>query len=65
MELSGKAGGPVEIKTTDDDELAKMLERLTQEEAVEFLRLFNKARGVSVEPTEPKDVRRKDDEEDK
>jgi hypothetical protein len=63
MELSGKSGGPVEIKTADDDELSKMLERLTQEEAVEFLRLFNKAKGVSVEPSQPKDVRREDDEE--
>jgi hypothetical protein len=65
MELSGKAGGPVEIKTADDYELSKMLERLTQKEAVEFLRLFNKAKGVSVEPSEPRDVRRKDDEENK
>ena len=65
MELSGKSGGPVEIKTTDDDEPSKMLARLTREEAVEFLRLFNKAKGVSVEPSEPKDVRREDDEENK
>jgi hypothetical protein len=63
LEVSGKSGGPVEIKTADDDELSKMLERLTQEEAVEFLRLFNKAKGVSVEPSQPKDVRREDDEE--
>ena len=65
LEVSGKSGGPVEIKTADDDELSKMLERLTQKEAVEFLRLFNKAKGVSVEPSEPKDVRREDDEESK
>jgi hypothetical protein len=65
VELSGKSGGPVEIKTVDDDELSKMLERLTREEAVEFLRLFNKAKGVSVDPSEPKDVRREDDEENK
>jgi hypothetical protein len=63
LEVSGKSGGPVEIKTADDEELSKMLERLTQEEAVEFLRLFNKAKGVSVEPSQPKDVRREDDEE--
>ena len=66
MELSGKSGGPVEIKTVDDDELSKMLERLTREEAVEFLRLFNKAKGVSVEPrSQPTAVRREDDEEKK
>lgn len=65
VELSGKSGRPIEIKTVDDDELSKMLERLTREEAVEFLRLFNKAKGVSVDPSEPKDVRREDDEENK
>lgn len=65
VELSGKLGGPVEIKTVDDDELSKMLERLTREEAVEFLRLFNKAKGVSVEPSQPTAVRREDDEENK
>jgi hypothetical protein len=65
LEVSGKSGGPVEIKTVDDDELSKMFERLTREEAVEFLRLFNKAKGVSVKPSQPTAVRREDDEEDK
>jgi hypothetical protein len=65
VELSGKSGGPVEIKTVDDEELSKMLERLTREEAVEFLRLFNKAKGVSVEPSQPTAVRSEDDEEKK
>jgi len=66
LEVSGKSGGPVEIKTAEDEELSKMLERLTQEEMIEFLRLFNKAKGVSVEPSQPKDVRRgEDDEENK
>jgi hypothetical protein len=51
LELLGKSGGPVEIKRTDDAELSQMLERLTQEEAIEFLRLFNKAKGISVEPS--------------
>jgi hypothetical protein len=49
LELSGKSGGPVEIKRTDDAELSQMLDRLSQEEAIEFLRLFNKAKGISVE----------------
>jgi hypothetical protein len=64
VELSGKAGGPVEIKRTDDAELSQMLERLTREEAVEFLRLFNKAKGISVEPTKTEVEGRKGDEED-
>jgi hypothetical protein len=48
VELSGKSGGPIEVKNDDDAELSQMLERLTQEEAAEFLRLFNKAKGISV-----------------
>jgi len=47
MELSGKAGGPVEVKQVDDAEFERMLERLTQEEQIEFLRLYSKARGFS------------------
>jgi hypothetical protein len=65
LEVSGKSGEPVEVKSVEDDEVSKMLERLTQEEAIEFLRLFNKAKGVSVEPSQPKDVRREDDGEKK
>ena len=47
MEVSGKVGGPVEVKQVDDSESERMLERLTQEEQIEFLRLYNKARGFS------------------
>jgi hypothetical protein len=50
MELTGKSGGPVEIKKTADAEISQMLERLTQEEKIEFLKLFNKANGTLVEP---------------
>jgi hypothetical protein len=64
VEMSGKSGGPVEIKTIDNDELSKMLERLTSEEVMEFTRLLNKAKGVAVEPYQ-EDERRKDDEEKK
>jgi hypothetical protein len=64
LELSGKAGRPIEVRRADDAETSKMLERLTREEQIEFLRLFNKAKGVQVEGTEAKDEeRRKDDEE--
>jgi hypothetical protein len=64
LEPSGKSGGPVEIKRTDDVELSQMLERLTNEAAIEFLRLFNKAKGISVEPSKPDEEGRKADEED-
>lgn len=62
LELSGKSGGPVEIKKTDDAELSQMLERLTHEEALEFLRLFNKAKGTLVEPPKTEEEGRKADE---
>jgi hypothetical protein len=52
MELSGKSGGPLEVKQTEDSEIKQMLERLTPEEQVEFMRLFNKARGNVVESSE-------------
>jgi hypothetical protein len=35
------------VKQVDDSEFERMLERLTQEEQIEFLRLYNKARGFS------------------
>jgi len=63
VELSGKSGGPIEIKKTDDAELSQMLERLTQEEAIEFLRLFNKAKGISVVPSRQKKEGKEGDEE--
>lgn len=62
LELSGKSGGPVEIKKADDGELSHMLERLTNEEAIEFLRLFNKAKGISVEPSKKEEEEVKADE---
>jgi hypothetical protein len=63
LELSGKSGGPVEIKKTDEAELSQMLERLTHEEAIEFLRLFNKSKGISVEPSKAEEEVKKADEE--
>jgi hypothetical protein len=65
MEVTGKSGGPVEIKTADDDELSKMLERLTQEEVQDFLRLLNKAKGVSVEPNQLTAGRKEDEDDEK
>ena len=65
MEVTGKSGGPVEIKTADDDELSKMLERLTQEEVQNFLRLLNKAKGVSVEPNQLTAGRKEDEDDEK
>jgi hypothetical protein len=64
LELSGKSGGPLEVKRTDDAEVSQMLERLTREEQIEFLRLFNKAKGLLVEPTETTSDGRKADEEE-
>jgi hypothetical protein len=55
LEVSGKSGGPLEVKRTDDADTSQMLERLTREEQIEFLRLFNKAKGIFVEPTERTD----------
>ena len=63
LELSGKSGGPLEVKRTDDADISQMLERLTRDEAIEFLRLFNKAKGTSVEPAEATDDRSKAHEE--
>jgi hypothetical protein len=63
LELAGKSGGPVEINKTDEAELSQMLERLTPEEAVEFLRLFNKAKGILVEPPKTEEEGRNADEE--
>jgi hypothetical protein len=63
LELSGKSGGPVEIKKADDAELSQMLERLTREEAIEFLRLFNKTKGISVESAKSEENGRNEDEE--
>ena len=63
LEVSGKGGGPVEIKGVSDEELVKMLERLTEEEVNEFLRLWNKANGASVQPHQANKVVRKEDEE--
>jgi hypothetical protein len=63
LELSGRGGGPVEVKQTDEAEIAQMLERLTREEQIEFVRLYNKARGVLVQSGEAKDEGRKADEE--
>jgi hypothetical protein len=65
MEVTGKSGGPVEIKTADDDELSKMLERPTQEEVQDFLRLLNKAKGVSVEPNQLTAGRKEDEDDEK
>jgi len=48
LELSGKSGGPVEIKRTDDAELSRMLERLTQAEANRIPAAVNKAKGILV-----------------
>jgi hypothetical protein len=64
LELSGRGGGPLDVKQAEEAEISQMLERLTQKEREEFLRLFNKAKGLSVEPGEPNDVRRGKDEED-
>jgi hypothetical protein len=36
---------------------------LTREEQIEFMRLYNKARGIVMEPTETKVEERKVDEE--
>ncbi|MFL6725143.1 MAG: hypothetical protein ACJ8FS_01360 [Sphingomicrobium sp.] len=47
LEVSGAAGRPIEVKAVEDDKIEQMLERLTHEEAVEFLRLFNKAQGTT------------------
>jgi len=63
LELTGRAGGPLKVQRSDDTDVAQMLERLTREEQIEFLRLYNKARGVSVESTDVKDEGRKTDEE--
>lgn len=63
VELSGKSGGPIEVKKEDDTELSQMLARLTEEEAIEFLRLFNKAKGISVEPSKLDEEGRKEHEE--
>lgn len=63
MEVSGKGGGPVEIKGISDEELVKMFERLTHEEVNEFLRLLNKANGLSVQSYQANNVRREDGEE--
>jgi hypothetical protein len=63
MELSGKSGGPIEVKRVDEGEISQMLERLTREEQVEFLRLFNKARGVITAATEVTVEGREHDEE--
>lgn len=62
MEVSGKGGGPVEIRSVSDEELAKMLERLTQEEVNEFLLLWDKANGMSVQPHQANKVVREDEE---
>src|ERR1700675_3536116 len=62
MEVSGKGGGSVEIRSVSDEELAKMLERLTQEEVNEFLLLWNKANGMSVQPHQANKVVREDEE---
>jgi len=63
LELTGKAGGPSEVKRTDDGDVAEMLRRLTREEQLEFMRLHNKARGLWIDPTETKVEGRKVDEE--
>ncbi len=46
-------------------ELSKMLERLTQEEVQDFLRLLNKAKGVSVEPNQLTAGRKEDEDDEK
>jgi len=63
LEVSGKSGGPLEVKRTDDADVSQMLERLTREEQIEFLRLFNKAKGILLEPTGTTEEGRKADEE--
>ena len=52
LELSGKSGGPLEVKRADDMDISQMLERLTHDEQVEFMHLFNKAKGILVEPVD-------------
>jgi hypothetical protein len=63
LELTGKAGGPVEVKRADDGDAEQMLQRLSRAEQIEFMRLHNKARGLWIEPTETKVEGRKMDEE--
>lgn len=65
LEVTGRSGGPIEVKGTDDAELSKMLERLTRDEQIEFLRLFNKARGIQVDSAETEDAGREDVDEQK
>jgi len=50
LEVSAKSGGPLEVKRTDHADVSQMLERLTRVEQIEFMRLFNKAKGILVEP---------------
>lgn len=63
LELLGKSGGPVEIKKADDV-VSQMLGRLTNEETIEFLRLYNKASGILVEPSKTEEEGKKAHEED-
>jgi hypothetical protein len=63
LEVSGKSGGPLEVKRTDDADISQMLERLTREEQIQFLHLFNKAKGILVESTEATGEGKKADEE--
>lgn len=63
LELTGKAGGPLEVKRAGDADAAQKLQLLTREEQIEFMRLYNKTRGIVIEPTENKCAGRKADEE--
>jgi hypothetical protein len=63
LEVSGKSGGPLEVKRTDDADVSQMLGRLTRDEQVEFMRLFNKAKGILVEPIGTTDEGSEADEE--
>ena len=39
LELTRKSGGSPEVKRTDDSDVVEMLQRLTREEQIEFMRL--------------------------